>query len=277
MALGLLKKDGSRYSNSPEAEAFLVKDKATYLGGQVEHLANLHWRLWQHLPDAIRENSPRLRQAFGLGFDLFHAIAQDPQQLRAFLQGMHTLTMPAAQEIVDAFDFTPYRCLMDVGGGSGALSIAAVQKYPHLTGIVVELPTVCPISQEYVQQNGVAGRVRVQPGDFFKKETLPQESDVIALGWVLHDWPPARAQAILRNCYEALLPGGAILVCEKLLEEEKTGPLFTALMDLHMLVSTGGEEHTASEYRAWMEQAGFQDVQFKHLRGNRDLAIGYKR
>ena len=276
-ALGLLAKENNRYRNTPEADAYLVKDKPTYLGGQVEHLSHLHWRLWQFLPDAIRENSPRVRQVFGLGFDLFQAITQDPQYLRAFLQGQHSLTMHAAQEIVEAFDFSPYKTLMDVGGGSGALCIAAVQKYPRLKAILLELPAVSPLAQEFITQHGVADRVRVVGGDFFRKETLPAEADVIALGWVLHDWPAPKAVQILRNCHDVLQPGGALLVCEKLLEEAKTGPVYTALMNLHLLVSTGGEEHTASEYRQWMEAAGFHGVQAKGLQGNRDLLVGYKR
>jgi hypothetical protein len=105
VALGLLNKKGTRFSNTPEADAYLVESKPTYLGGQVEHLANLHWRLWQYLPDAIREGTPRLKQALGPGFDAFEAIYQDPQALRGFIQGMHSLTMPAAQEIADAFEF----------------------------------------------------------------------------------------------------------------------------------------------------------------------------
>ena len=123
----------------------------------------------------------------------------------------------------------------------------------------------------------MADRIRVNPGDFFQQETLPDEADVIALGWVLRDWPDTESRAILRNCYAALRPGGAILVCEKLLDNGRTGPLLTTLMDLHVLVSTGGQERTAQEYRGWMESAGFQDVAVRLLNGNRDMLIGYKR
>ncbi|MBI4337928.1 MAG: methyltransferase domain-containing protein [Chloroflexi bacterium] len=276
VALGLLSKEQGRYRNAPEAEAYLVKDRPTYIGGQVEHLASLHWRLWEHLPDAVKNNAPQVRHVLGPGFDILQNLYADPQRLRAFVQGMHNLTMPAAHEIMDNFDCSPFRCLMDVGGGSGALGIAAVKRHPHLKAIVLELPAVCPIAQDYIAQQGVGDRVRVQAGDFFKGETLPREADVIALGWVLHDWPPRQAQAILANCYEALQPGGAILVCEKLLDEDKTGPPITALMNLHALVSTGGEEHTASEYQAWMVEAGFHNMEVRRLTGNRDIVIGWK-
>ena len=276
VAMQLLAHEGGRYRNRPEAQAYLVRGQPTYLGGQVEHLSQLHWRLWQYLPDAVRENSPRVQQVFGPVFNMLEAVSADPQRLRTFIQGMHNLSVPAAREIVEAFDLSPYQCFMDVGGGSGALAIAAVQKHANLRAIIFELPAVCPIAEEYIRQHGVADRVRAHPGDFFQPETLPTEADVIALEWVLRDWPAEEGRTILRNCYSALRPGGAVLVCEKLLEEDRTGPLLTTLMDLHVMVSTGGQEHTEAEYRGWMEAAGFQDIDVRALKGNRDLVIGRK-
>ena len=278
IALGLLKKEmGGIFSLTSESETYLVRGRPTYIGGQAEHLSRLHWRLWQYLPDAIREGTPRIVQALGPGFEAFEAVFQLPQEVRAFIQGMHSLGMSAAQEIVDAFDFSGYKCLMDVGGGSGALCIAATQKHPHLKVILFDLPSVCAVAQGFIGRNHLEERVEVHPGDFFDHKTLPTEADVIALGWVLHDWSPAQSKAILRNCYGVLKEGGVLLVCEKLLEEDKTGPLFTALMNLHGLVSTGGEERTDSEYSTWLNEVGLKDVEVRRLTGNRDLIIGYKR
>ncbi|MCS7206662.1 MAG: acetylserotonin O-methyltransferase [Dehalococcoidia bacterium] len=276
VALGLLRRDNGRYANTLEADTYLVKGRPTYLGGPVEHMARLHWRLWEYLPDAIRENTPRVKQVFGPSFDLFQALAADPQRLRAFVQGI-TLTLPTAQEIVQAYDFTPHHLLLDVGGGSGALCIAAVQRYPHLRAIVLEQPLVAAVARENLEAHGVAGRVTVVEGDFFRKETMPSGADVVALGWVLHDLTPSQARQVLRNCYDVLAPGGAILVCEKVLDEGRTGPLLTALLNLHDLVSTGGEEHTASEYQQWLEEAGFTDCTVRILHGPRDLIVGWKR
>lgn len=276
VALGLLRQENGRYANTLEAETYLVKDRPTYLGGPVEHMARLHWRLWEYLPDAIRENAPRVKQVFGPSFDLFQALAADPQRLRAFVQGI-TLTLPTAQEIVEAYDFSPHRLLLDVGGGSGALCIAAVQRYPRLRAIVLEQPLVAAVARENIEAHGVADRVSVVEGDFFRKETIPTGADVVALGWVLHDLSPQQARHVLRNCYDVLQPGGAILVCEKLLEEHRTGPLLTVLLNLHDLVATGGEEHTASEYQQWLAEAGFTDFSVHILHGPRDLIVGWKR
>ena len=276
VALELLEREASRYRNTPEAAAYLVKDHPSYMSGQVEHLGQLHWRLWQHLPDAIRENGPRVKQVFGPGFDMLEAVYAEPQHLRSFVQGMHNLTVAAAEEVASAFDLSSYECLMDVGGGSGGLAIAAAKRYPKLRGIIFELPAVCAVAQDYLSQHGVADRVRTHAGDFFEPGAMPTEADVIALGWVLHDWPAERCRVILRHCHEALKPGGAVLVCEKLLDEARTGPLQATLMDLHSLVSTGGQERPASMYRGMLESAGFTDIDVRTLQGNRDLVIGRK-
>lgn len=276
VGLRLLTKTDGVFALTPEAATYLVRGRPHYLGSQMEHLSRLHWRLWQYLPDAIREGTPRMKQALGPGYEIFEVLYQDPQWLRVLIQGMHTLTAPSANEVVDAFDFTGRRLLVDVGGGSGALAIAAAQRYPELRAVVLDLPSVCAIAADYIAQQGLSDRVRTQSGDFFNPDTLPKDADAMALMWVLHDWKPREVRAILRNCYEALQSGGVLLVGEKLLSEDRTSPLATTLVNLHLLVSTGGEEHTAAEYRAWMQQAGFADIEVRLLQGNRDLIIGYK-
>lgn len=276
VALGLLSKTDGRYINTEETESYLVRGKPSYLGGQVEHLSQLHWRLWQYLPDAVRENSPRVQQVFGPVFPILEAVSADPQRLRAFVQGIHNMSVPAAEEIVNAFDFSQFQRLIDVGGGSGALAIAAATKWPNLECLVFELPAVCEIAQEHIRQYPVSDRVRVQPGDFFERETMPNDADAMVLGWVLRDWPAHESQLILKNCYHALKPGGVVLVCEKLLDESRTGPLQTTLMDLQALVSTEGQERTWKEYEGWLESAGFSNIHVKILMGNRDIIFGYK-
>ena len=276
VALELITKEDGRFSNTEETALYLVKGQDSYLGGQVEHLSQLHWRLWQLLPGAIRENTPRVREVFGPGFDMLESVYAEPQRLRGFVQGMHNLTVADAQEIVDAFDFGPFNTLLDVGGTSGGLVIAALKRHEKLKGIVFEQPAVCAIADDYLKQYEVDDRAKTHPGDFFQRGSLPLDADVITLGWILHDWPEDQCKVILQHCFDALQPGGTILVCEKLLNETGTGPLLTNLMDLHALVSTGGQERSATVYGQWLEQAGFTGTEVRLLEGNRDLVIARK-
>lgn len=277
VAMELLQHNAERYRNTTEAQSYLVRSQPSYIGGQVEHLSQLHWRLWQYLPDAVRENGPRVQQVFGPVFNILQAVSSDPQRLRTFIQGMHNLSVPAAREILETINLSGYKCIMDVGGGSGALAIAAVQKHPQMRGIVFDLPAVCPIAEEYILTHGVQDRVTTHAGDFFDPTTLPGEADVIALEWVLRDWQLERGRVILRNCFNALRTGGVIIICEKLLDHDKTSPLLATLMDLHVMVSTGGQEHTQDEYCELMESVGLREVQVSVLKGNRDVVIGHKR
>jgi cyclopropane fatty-acyl-phospholipid synthase-like methyltransferase len=207
---------------------------------------------------------------------MLESVYAEPQRLRGFVQGMHNLTVADAQEIVDAFDFSPFNTLLEVGGTSGALVIAALKKHPKLKGIVFEQPAVCAIADDYLKQYGVDDRAKTHPGDFFQRGSLPLEADVITLGWILHDWPEEQCKTILQHCFEVLQPGGTIVVCEKLLNESGTGPLLTTLMDLHALVSTGGQERSAAVYQQWLEEAGFTGTDVRLLEGNRDLVIARK-
>ena len=157
------------------------------------------------------------------------------------------------------------------------MAIAAVQKHSQMRGIVFDLPAVCPIAEEYILQHGVQNRIKTHAGDFFDPTTLPGDADVIALEWVLRDWQLERGRVILRNCFNALQTGGVIIICEKLLDHDKTAPLLATLMDLHVMVSTGGQEHTQDEYCELMESVGLKEVQVNVLKGNRDVVIGHKR
>ena len=276
VALELIQKENGRFSNTEEAALYLVKGQQGYLGrGEPLSQTSRGGLVATAARSGAREHAAG-EGGLRTGLHMLAPCTRARARLRGFRQGMHNLTVPDAQEIVDAVDFTPYRCLLDVGGTSGALVIAALRKYQHLQGIVFEQPAVCAIADDYLRQYGVDDRARTHPGDFFEQGSLPAEADVIALGWILHDWPDEQCHAILRHCFEALQPGGAILVCEKLLDESGTGPLLTTLMDLHALVSTGGQERSAGVYGAWLEQAGFKDVDVRLLEGSRDLVIAHK-
>ncbi len=169
-----------------------------------------------------------------------------------------------------------YKTFMDVGCAEGAVPVAVAQAQKHLKGYGYDLPVVQPIFQRFVHSRGVADRVHFRPGDFFKDATLPS-ADVIVLGHILHDWNLDEKRLLLRKAYAALPPGGAVIVYEQLIDDDRRENLFGLLMSLNMLIETkGGFDFTGSDCQGWMREAGFRDTRVEHLRGATSMVVGIK-
>lgn len=141
---------------------------------------------------------------------------------------------------------------------TGYLTMAACQRYPELTGCVFDLPEATPLARQMIAASPVADRVSVQDGDFFQDE-LPS-ADLYALGRIIHDWSEEKSHRLLQKIHTALPTGGALLIAEKLLQEDHLGPDWAQMQDLNMLVCTEGRERTLSEYRKLLTSAGFSQV-----------------
>ena len=275
-ALGLLEKDGSRYRNSPLAQEFLVRGKPYYFGGFVKMLDRRLYAGWGRLTEAIRTNRPttwdpdRQRSLFE---------GEDPAMLALFWEAMHSISTFTARALAEAVDFGRVRRLLDVGGGSGAFDIELCRRHPHLRATVYDLPFVAEIAAGKVAEAGLGERIETVGGDFFADAAFPAGHDAILLSMILHDWGEARNREILRKCYEALLSGGAVIVSELLVDDEKTGPVPAALMSLNMLIeTTEGRNYTPAEYGAWLGELGFRDVRtvWFEAAGANGAVIGYK-
>ncbi len=231
-ALGLLEKRDDRYVNSPLAEEFLVRGKPYYFGGWIEMADRRLYPGWGKLGEAVLTNRPTTwnpeRQAH-----LFEG--EDPVMLALFWEAMDSLSAFSARVLAEAVDFSAYQRLLDVGGGSGAYDIELCRRYPDLRATVFDLPFVCEQAAKKVAEAGLADRISTAPGDFFADE-LPGGHDVILLSMVMHDWTEERDREILHKCFQVLPSGGAMIICELLVNNEKTGPPPAALMSLNMLV-----------------------------------------
>jgi 3-hydroxy-5-methyl-1-naphthoate 3-O-methyltransferase len=251
-ALGLLHKEGDRYHNSPLAEEFLVRGKPYYFGGWVQMLDMRLYPSWGKLIEALRTNRPTTWDP-----EMQHSLfeSEEPATLALFWEAMHSLSMFTARIFGEAVDFTPFHHLLDLGGGSGAYAIELCRRYPHLRATVYDLPVVANIAADKVAQARLADRNQIVSGDFFADEQLPTEHDVMLLSKVLHDWSGAKSRALLCKCYQALPSGGAVIIDELLVNDEKTGPAPAALMSLNMLIEAEGRNYTAAEYAAWLTEA----------------------
>jgi acetylserotonin N-methyltransferase len=262
VGFNLLRRNHHVYQNEPVASTYLVRSSAQSLTGYILYSNDVLFRLWDHLEDAIREGTPRWQQVFGTDAPIFDHFFRNQEAKEIFLDGMHGFGLLSSPKVVQAFDLSPFRFMTDLGGGTGHLAVAACEQYPHLRASVFDLPQATDIAENFIRNSPQAShRVNVIAGDFFADQ-LP-EADLFALGRILHDWPEVKIGRLLAKIYARLPSGGGILIAEKLLNEDKTGPTSAQLQSLNMLVCTEGRERTLAEYRSLLESAGFSNVQGK--------------
>jgi predicted O-methyltransferase YrrM len=246
-----------KFVNSREASEKLVPGKPGYIGGMFRHLREELYPMWGHLKEALATGKrPHWQEVFDSPPE--RKMYTDPDSLRAFMEGMHAVSYPAAVEFAArAKELEEVRTIVDVGGATGAFLIAVAERFPAVRGIVFDLPPVRPIAEEYIGRNGLADRLSFAGGDFFA-DPLPAGADAYSLGFVLHDWGEEEGSHILEEISKAVRPGGLLIVGEYVFNDEKTGPIFVARSDLNMLVAAKGRERTMSEYREWIERFGFR-------------------
>ncbi|WDZ85423.1 methyltransferase [Micromonospora cathayae] len=257
-SLGLLEKDGPGYRNSELSEQFLVPGRPHYFGGQVRYCDERTYLPYHRLGEALRTDKP-LTWDPDTQESLF--TTADPVMLAMFWEAMYSTSAFTARALGEAYDFGTHRRLLDVGGGAGAFPIELCRRYPHLRATVLDLPHVTGKAREKATAAGLADRIGTADGNFLTDPALPGGHDVILLSMILHDWSEPQNRTILAKCFDALPSGGAIVISELLLNDERTGPPAAALMGMTMLVETeGGRNWSGAEYTAWLTDAGFTDV-----------------
>src|SRR3954462_5156977 len=255
-ALGLLEKTDGRYRNTPLSEAYLVRGKPYYFGGFVQMADKRLYAGWGKLAEALRTNRPTTWDP-AVQSSMFDG--EDPLVLATFWEAMHSLSTMTARKLGEAIDFGPFHRLLDIGGGSGAYDIELCKLYGELRATVFDLPHVAAIAAGKITEAGLTDRIETAGGNFF--EQLPGDHDVHLLSMILHDWDEAKNRALLCRSFEALPSGGAVVISELLVNDEKTGPAPAALMSLNMLIETEGRNYTPSEYSAWLAEPGSRHIE----------------
>ncbi len=274
VALGMLQRDGDLYRNTPETDQFLVRGKLSYIGGILEMSNERLYPFWGSLTEGLKTGLPQNEVKTG-GAGLFETLYRDPDRLRLFLAGMTGLSMGASLAIAQKFPWEKYQTVVDVGGAQGGLLVQLCLAHPHLRGTNFDLDVVGPIFAEYVAANGLSERLKFQPGDFFN-EPLPA-ADVITMGHILHDWDLEQKRMLLDKAYQALPEGGALIVFEALIDDERRQNAFGLIMSLNMLIETpGGFDYTGQDCTAWMKDAGFRETRVEHLIGPDSMVVGIK-
>ena len=261
LGLGLLALTDGKFTNSPVAATYLCASSERSITGYLLYSNAVLYPLWGNLEDAVREGTPRWEQTFGWPGPIFEHFFSTPEKMRTFTMGMHGLGVSTSPDVVRAFDLSRFRTMVDLGGATGHLVIAACEAWPELHGVVFDLEKVTAIAKEFVDKSPARDRITIQPGDFFTGE-LPR-ADLYALGRILHDWPVEKIRHLLRRISDQLPPGGGLLIAEKLLAEDRSGPLGAHLQSLNMLICTEGKERSLSEYTELLREAGFSAIEGK--------------
>jgi hypothetical protein len=250
VAIGLLKSDGDRFLNSPEADQFLVRGSPDYIGMR-HHAYRRRWNSMLCVAETIRAGVPQR------GMDY----ASMPADVReSFYRGTFTECLAAGRVLAKSRDFSTFRCLVDVGGGSGGLAIAMAETWPNLTITIADLPAITPVAQRYVDEAGFAKRITVCPTNAVS-DPLSKSYDIAVMRGLFPVLTGDQIRKVLANVYSALKPGSPLYVVGWILDNSHVAPLSYATYNLLFVNDhADGLIHTEAEHRTWLEEAGFEYV-----------------
>ena len=278
VALGFLARDGNGdravYRNTELTDHFLDRAKPSYVGGMLEMLEARLYRYWGDLTEALRTGKPQ-NEIKHTGAPMFATLYSDEGRLEQFMGAMQGISLPNFEALAEKFDFARFKSLCDVGGANALLSRTVAARHPHLRCTSWDLPVVEPIAQRAIAAAGLSDRVKTASGDFFA-DPLPR-ADVITMGMILHDWNLEHKRMLIGKAYDALPDGGAFVVIESLIDDERRTNAFGLLMSLNMLIEFGDAfDYTGADFAGWCRNAGFTHTEVIPLRGPASAAVAYK-
>jgi SAM-dependent methyltransferase len=216
-------------------------------------LGQEHYRAWASLLHSVRSGESAFQHVYGI--PMFDYLAQHADAQADFDAAMGVGTEVVLKSMVDVYDFSKSRVIVDVGGGNGSVSAMILKRNPAMEAVVYDQPQVLEAAERYLSEAGVRARCRLVPGNFF--ESVPQGGDIYFLSNIVHDWDDERALRILRNCRAAMTPAAAVLLLETILPEHGH-PSEAAMGDVNMMVMLTGRERTAAQYRKLLADADLQ-------------------
>ena len=278
VALGCLERDGlagrAVYRNAPDADAFLDREKSSYIGGLLTMANDRLYGYWADFEEALRTGEPQNEAKRGEA-DLFDEIYNDPVRMRVFLEAMAGAQRGAFVAFAEKFDFSPYRTLCDVGGALAALCIEVARRHDRLQCITADLAAVEPLARQSIDEASMTGRVKTAVLDFWQ-DPFPA-ADVLTMGNILHDWNLEQKKLLIRKAHDALNDGGVLVIIENIIDDERRSNVFGLLMSLNMLIETrGGFDFTGADFADWAKAAGFRDSEVIPLAGPTSAAVAYK-
>jgi cyclopropane fatty-acyl-phospholipid synthase-like methyltransferase len=273
VALGMLERQDGRYANTPSTDVFLDRSKPSYIGGILEMANARLYQFWGSLTEGLQTG--QLQNEAKGGEDFFEKLYSDPDRLSQFARAMSAVSTGAAHAIAAKFPWDVHKTVIDVGCAEGAVPVQVALAHDHISGGGYDLPQLEPIFDAHVEQFGLSDRLSFTAGDFFDGP-LP-EADVLVMGHILHDWGLDEKRVLLEKAHAALPEGGALIVYDAIIDDERRDNAFGLLMSLNMLIETpGGFDYTGGDCCGWLREAGFRDSYVEHLAGPDSMVVGIK-
>jgi len=247
---GLLEKENDRYRITKKGSYLSSLNQESVLP-MINHM-NAIWNNWSRLTDVIKKGTnPFLKPVVD---------SESKEDRNAFIGAMHVAARRIAAKIADTYDLSPFKKLLDIGGGSGAYTIAFLKKNPDLNAVIFDLKGVIPIAEEKIRENNFQDRVNFIIGNFYKDD-LPVGCDLALLSAIIHQNSPRQNFELYQNIFHALDPGGTLIIRDHIMDESRTNPPAGAVFALNMLVNTeAGDTYTFREVKDTLETAGFVEV-----------------
>jgi SAM-dependent methyltransferase len=285
-ALGLLQREGNTYRNSPEAGTYLVPGQPHFMGPYLEFVDKVVRPSWDGLSDLLRQGKPQYHQPAPDGpgtedqevppSEFFERQWGNEETQRLFLAAADGLSVEIAWELTRRIDWSKWENLVDLGCARGNLTGILLSASPHLRATGFDMPQLAPLFEQHMASLGLTGRTRFEPGDWFK-DKLP-EGDVLLCSHALHNWTTEERRTVIEKAYHATRPGGALLICELMIDDDRSR-LNPLLLSLLMMLGMSGSGYTTGECRALMEGAGFTQVETVTLHDydKHTVMIGHKK
>lgn len=248
------KEEDGRFSNSVLSEFLRSDHPESFRAASHMICDHEHWRSHGNMLQSVKTGEIAFDYTFGM--PVFPYYMQNPEPAKVFDDAMTSFSVSIANAVAATYDFSEARTIADIGGGHGLLLATILNANPEAKGILFDQPQVIEGADGVLQKAGVAERVEKTSGDFFS--AIPVEADIYLLKFIIHDWNDEQSVTILQNLAKSARPGATVLLVESVVEEDDNAPSMSKVMDLNMLVMTGGKERTEKEYAEIFEKTGFK-------------------
>ncbi len=252
--VGVFKQKGDDiFSQTPLSETLSSDSPFSLRAGVIAEMGEVHYEAWGNVMHSVKTGEIAFDNKFGM--NVWQYFETDPEKAQNFNKYMVGSSSAVSQPIVEAYDFSKYQKIVDVGGGLGSMISAILRANPNLSGVLLDAPSVIEKAKGFLMENGVSDRSETIGGDFF--EAVPAGGDLYYMRWIIHDWDDDLSIKILKNIRQVVPENGKLLLLEAVVPDDNK-PHFSKFMDLIMLTMTGGCERTAKQYETLLEKGGFK-------------------